>query len=242
VDLTGRFPVLIQTALNSGRGKLLNLSEGGAFVATPMLILPQAQVQIRVALPEKGKWIDAEGVVTWENRGARKRNGYPQGYGFRFTKISDESREALVDLLAKRGSGSEGAEAPPKPIPGAEPSPVDESEIPPYRLITQNLARVPSQGQGVFVLYYDRTQEAQVRRADADPRAMLEDFVGTYSYFWYEELDNVEDGYRRECQLFHYYGGDRGQLDSAEHPVPPSGVERADCWECGVTPAPGPAA
>jgi uncharacterized protein (TIGR02266 family) len=254
VDLSARFPVFIKAALNSGRGELLNLSEGGAYIATTMALLPQAQLRLRVALPEENRWIELEGVVTWENRGPRRLPGRPPGYGVRFTKIPKKSVDTIRQLLRSAEAPSvpapsAAAAATPEPAapsvappPVAKPAPapaptlqMEETENPPFRLSEDRLAvLVPEKSRGVFVLYYDRTQEARVGRGDQDLRATLAQFIGTYGYFWHELLETVEECYRRECQLYHHYGGDRRQLDTSDHPMPPPEIEPPECLECGA--------
>ncbi len=269
VDLSARFPVFIKAALNSGRGELLNLSEGGAYIATSMALLPQAQVQLRVELPEESRWIDLEAVVTWENRGPRRLPGRPPGYGVRFTRIPKKSVDTLRQLLRSTEAATSpapGAAAPapppaappaPPPTPVAPPAaspaaavastpaaaPMEEAENPPYRLSEDRLAAlVPEKSRGVFVLYYDRALEARVGRGDFDLRTALAHFIGTYGYFWHELVETVEECYRRECQLYHHYGGDRRQLDTSEHPVSPAELERPECLECGALVRPEKAA
>jgi len=270
VDLSTRFSVLIKAALNSGQGQILNLSEGGAYVATKMLLLPQAVVKLRVSLPREDRWLDLEGVVTWENRGANRKLAHPPGYGLRFTRIPGESRDQLRRIV--RGAlpdnsaesphiesleSSDGPsrpksakspestnQAPPAvatPIVRSDTSPAlsvgfaEETEAAPYRLTREAVAsRVPSEGSGVFVLYFNRAQEARVGRADRDPRAALLPFVGEYGFFWFESVLGVEETYRRECQLFHHFGGERGQLDVIDHPIPPAGLAEPACGECGA--------
>jgi len=275
VDLSARFPVYIKAALNSGRGELLNLSEGGAYIATNMALLPQAQVQLRVELPEESRWIDLEAVVTWENRGPRRLPGRPPGYGVRFTRIPKKSVDTLRQLLRSAEAttapapGAATAAPPPTPaappptpaappaatraaavaatpapaLPPAQPAQMEEAENPPYRLSEDRLAAlVPEKSRGVFVLYYDRALEARVGRGDSDLRAALAQFIGTYGYFWHELVETVEECYRRECQLYHHYGGDRRQLDTSEHPVPPAELEPPECLECGALVRPEKAA
>ena len=75
IDLPVPYPVLLKSALNSGRGQLVNVSSDGVHVATPMLLLPQAQVSMLVILPEM-KPVKAEAIVTWENRGTVRRGAY----------------------------------------------------------------------------------------------------------------------------------------------------------------------
>ena len=81
------------------------------------------------------------------------------------------------------------------------------------------------------MISYDRTQEARVGRADTDLRAAIAGFEGEYAYFYCEAIENLEERYARECELFHRLGSDRGQLDNAEHPATTEGTE-LDCPVC----------
>jgi len=94
-----------------------------------------------------------------------------------------------------------------------------EPEGPPFRLNEDVIhARTPEGAKGIFVLSYDRTQEARVGRADEDLRTSLASFIGEYAYFYCEIIDGEDERFSRECELFHRLGGDRGQLDNHEHP------------------------
>ena len=69
VDFREGYPVKFKAALNRGSGKLITLSEGGAYVATPLALLPQAQLHIAIQIPELQRTVEVEAVVAWENRG-----------------------------------------------------------------------------------------------------------------------------------------------------------------------------
>ena len=97
---------------------------------------------------------------------------------------------------------------------------------PPYRLVAEVLrARLSEGAKGVFVLSYDRTQDARVGRSDDDLRAVLSGFVGEYAYFYYELIEAQRERFHRECELYHRLGGDHGQLDNTAHPSPSVGSD-----------------
>jgi hypothetical protein len=216
VELRGKYGVRIHSALHSGAGWLLNLAKDGAYVTTPMHLLPQAQVRLQIVLPEERRWVEAEAVVAWENRGRARRGGLPPGYGLRFIKVPEETAAAFSRML-----GGEAPAAEP-----ASPEPADEVIVPqgpPYPLKEEAIHAVtPESAKGIFVLSYDGTQDAWVGRADENLRDSLTDFVGVYAYFYHECIDVEEERFHRECELFHSFGGDRGQLDNVAHPLPPA--------------------
>lgn len=245
VDFDGSYVVRIRAVFNSGMGKLLNLSLDGAYVTTPMYLLPQAQVHLQISVPNENRWIETQAVVAWENRGKVRRGGLPPGYGMRFIKVPGETVEVIQKLLDEAGGpASEPVEVleptptrTPAPPPGTDtvkfdvPSHLDldfgvdlEPEGPPYRLAEESIvSRVPEDVKGIFVLSYDRTQDALVGRSDDDLRATLSGFVGQYAYFYHEMIEIQEERFHRECELYHRFGGDRGQLDNTVHPAPPAG-------------------
>lgn len=103
IQVVGPYSVRIRAVFNSGTGKLLNLSSAGAYVATPMNLLPQAQVRLQIVLPDEKRWIETEAVVAWENRGTVRRGGLPPGYGMRFIKVPDETDATIRRLLENAG-------------------------------------------------------------------------------------------------------------------------------------------
>jgi hypothetical protein len=51
----------------------MTLSEDGAYVATPLNLLSQAQLSVAIDIPELEQTILVEAVVAWENRGKPRR-------------------------------------------------------------------------------------------------------------------------------------------------------------------------
>ena len=249
VDLTQKVPVRIRSIFNAGKGALLNVSSAGAYVATPMYLLPQARVKLQIVLRKERRWVEAEAVVVWENRGTvGRRDNLPPGYGLRFVVLPKDTEAVLEELLSGDGHL---ASPEPAPVhePHGEPSSADtlapktsvpprlaasfdaEPEGPPYRLRGEHVERHnPEARAGIFVLSYDRTQEARVGRADTDLRSAIAGFEGEYAHFYCEAIENLQERYARECELFHRLGGDRGQLDNTDHPATP-GTE-LDCPVC----------
>lgn len=223
----------------------MTLSQGGAYVATPVNLLPQAQLSVAIEIPELSRTVEVEAVVAWENRGPRRpSSSHPDGYGIRFIRVPTASAEAIQWLLQRDPSSSHDPESTRALSPveiqramenararfGEEAArvatpvnPFAEPEGPPYRLRPSMLAARVPRSPGVFVVSYDRTLEARVGRADQDLRQSLEGLVGSYAYFHVEVIPERKERFERECELYHRLGGDRGQLDNFEHPLPPPG-------------------
>ncbi len=239
VDFPGGIPVGLRSFLVNGKGKLLNLSATGAYVTTAMYLLPQARVRLQIVLRDEKRWVETDAIVVWENRGTvGRRDGLPPGYGLRFVEVTPEARAAIDKLLAgEPGESAATSTAETMADSSASTSMTrdDEPDGPPFRLrksVVQKQA--PEKAAGVYVLSYDRTQEARVGRTDTDLRAALGSFEGEYAYFYFEAIEADDERFFRECELFHRLGGDRGQLDDATHPLPPPGVE-AECPVCVVS-------
>ena len=290
VDFADGYKVRLRAALNGGDGRLMTLSEGGAYVATPLALLPQAQLHIAIQIPELERTVEVEAVVAWENRGDQRPSAQPEGYGLRFIKVPTASGEAIKWLLRRRdrstrdpetteglspedvleamerardrfGVDAVAAREPMNPLTaprrktralgdlttqtlvplsadsGSNGIPEtdddafasaleDERGGPPYRLDCVIIhEQVMPSTPGVFVLSYDRTMDARVGRADTDLRLALSEFIDRYAYFHYEVVAPRKERFERECELYHRLGGDHGQLDNEEHPLPPPGPQ-----------------
>lgn len=290
VDFADGYQVRLRAALNGGDGRLMTLSEGGAYIATRLALLPQAQLHVAIQIPELKRTVELEAVVAWENRGEMRPSPQPEGYGLRFIKVPTASGEAIRWLLRRQdrspkdpettqglspadvqeamerardrfGAEAVSAQAPLNPltdpprrqtralgdmttrtlvplkaeIDGSAGVPdlvgegsIDDvtSEGPPYRLDSVVIhEQVAPSTPGVFVLSYDQTMDARVGRADTDLRLALSEFIERYAYFHFEAVAPRKERFERECELFHRLGGDRGQLDNEDHPLPPPGPQ-----------------
>ncbi|MGH9320806.1 MAG: PilZ domain-containing protein [Vicinamibacteria bacterium] len=100
IDFPEGYHVTLRAALNQGEGRLLTLSQGGAFVATRSTLLPQARLALAIDVPELSRTVEVEAIVAWENRGpARPSTAQPDGYGLRFVRVPTASMEAIRWLL-----------------------------------------------------------------------------------------------------------------------------------------------
>jgi hypothetical protein len=223
----------------------MTLSQGGAYVATPVSLLPQAQLSVAIDIPELSRIVEVEAVVAWENRGPRRPSStQPDGYGLRFIRVPTVSAEAIQWLLHREERRTKDNPASTQALSPQEvremmeraeeqfglaaanvhrpTNPFEEPEGPPHRLEPSVLKARAPRAPGVFVLGYDRAVGSRVGRADDDLRESLATFVGHYAFFHFEVVPLSRERFYKECELFHDLGGDRGQLDNADHPVPPS--------------------
>ena len=109
VDFAEGYRVRVRSALHSGDGQLLSLSEGGCYIQTRMVLLPQAQLRLALEIPELSRITNLEAVVAWENRGSDRPSGLPEGYGMRFIRLSPEATEAIQWLMKKDAAKPERA-------------------------------------------------------------------------------------------------------------------------------------
>jgi hypothetical protein len=131
VDFKDGIPVSVRSFLVSGKGRLLNLSSTGAYVATPMYLLPQARVRLRIVLLEEKRWVEADAVVVWENRGTvGRRDGLPPGYGLKFVDLPKETLRTIDQLLKGGGVFPVAAPLPVEAARTSEPQPEDLVEEP----------------------------------------------------------------------------------------------------------------
>jgi uncharacterized protein (TIGR02266 family) len=79
-----------------------NISEGGVFVETDEPLPLGSAVDLQLALPDGGSFIEARGEVRW--RWARDRSidrdGHP-GMGVGFTSIADGDRARIARFVAE---------------------------------------------------------------------------------------------------------------------------------------------
>jgi uncharacterized protein (TIGR02266 family) len=99
-------PLIIRTqyqySAGSGEGYLLNLSRGGAFLATREPLPIDEKVQLVVSLPWEIGVIHAESKVRWRSEMIfdTDRELTP-GAGLEFTNMSTEDRERLEAFMQK---------------------------------------------------------------------------------------------------------------------------------------------
>lgn len=97
-----RLPVSIpvEFAFDGGKhdGTILNLSDGGAYIYSPVTMPKDAQVGVRFSLPHSEKPIHARGVIKW-SPSQHKTGG--RGHGVKFTWLSDADAESLKTFVER---------------------------------------------------------------------------------------------------------------------------------------------
>ena len=95
-----RIPVSIpvEFAFDGGKhdGTILNLSDGGAYIYSPVTMSKDAQVGLRFSLPHSDKPIHARGVIKW-SPSQSKAGG--RGHGVKFTWLSDADTQRLKTFV-----------------------------------------------------------------------------------------------------------------------------------------------
>lgn len=85
---------------------------------------------------------------------------------------------------------------------------------------------------GVYKLYRSRNGPIRYVGSTEDLRQRLKNWASqnSYSHFEYEFADTREQAYKRESNLYHYYG--ETQLDNEKHPPRPT--RRVKCPACSI--------
>lgn len=91
---------------------------------------------------------------------------------------------------------------------------------------------------GVYVLGIKNDNTLYIGRSDTDLQreipyraARRKYWRGIrYDHFFFEEVDSPFEAYRRECMLWHKFGGGEGKLDQCRHPATP----KYSGWWCPV--------
>ncbi len=98
-----RFRVTLKLTMTSdddiGMGATENLSESGAFIATPLPRASGSKLALIIAHPETGDILKLEALVRW-GRPARRGVGLEAGMGVEFIDVSDEQRTLIKQMIA----------------------------------------------------------------------------------------------------------------------------------------------
>lgn len=78
-----------------------DISEGGVFVASYVLLPVGSRVSLEVALPGNFE-IHASGVVRWLRHSDGAEDSAPPGMGIQFDAISDDDRELIREFVQNR--------------------------------------------------------------------------------------------------------------------------------------------
>lgn len=92
--------VLQRAAGRFGIGSITNISVGGAFVATPMVLRPQSRVALSVEVVGLPEPFELEAEVVWHNhRFFPVARELPAGYGVGFITHSEQDAENVRRLV-----------------------------------------------------------------------------------------------------------------------------------------------
>lgn len=81
------------------QGTILNLSESGIFLHTPVELLTGAMLNIKFSLPGNDEAIEAKGLVRWTT-GQNAAKTFFGGCGIMFTVIASQYHEALREFVS----------------------------------------------------------------------------------------------------------------------------------------------
>ena len=82
----------------------INVSAGGAFLRSELLLEVGIEVEVTFTLPNSDKTLSTKARVAWVTRGsAGKRE---PGMGIEFTELTEEDKEMIESLIQRRLSGS----------------------------------------------------------------------------------------------------------------------------------------
>ena len=74
------------------RSYMVNVSNGGLFIKTEHPLPLDAQIGMRVTLPDDDEAMEIRGKVVWTNA---KSKSFPQGMGVQFTEIAPAHKEKI---------------------------------------------------------------------------------------------------------------------------------------------------
>lgn len=84
------------------RGTILDISEGGLFLATQRLLKTGAYLELKFLLPNSERPIKVWGRVVWLNEeGNKKKPAYPTGMGIEFVSLTKELRKIIKEFIER---------------------------------------------------------------------------------------------------------------------------------------------
>ena len=78
------------------RSYMLNVNNGGLFLKTEKPLVIDAEVTMRIQLPDDQEIMSVEGRVVWTNK---KSKAFPSGMGIQFTEIMPEHKEKIKSFV-----------------------------------------------------------------------------------------------------------------------------------------------
>lgn len=88
------------------KGVILDLSEGGLFLAAERLLKEGAYVELKFLLPNTNDSLKLWCRVVWINKeGSKKKESYPVGMGLEFVGLSKDTIETLRNFIERQTDG-----------------------------------------------------------------------------------------------------------------------------------------
>jgi CheY-like chemotaxis protein len=81
-------------------GRILDISCSGAFIKTSDVLQPRETIKLRFFLPEEDSELEVDCKITWVSW-LSKTEGYSNGLGVRFGKISPENNALIASFVEK---------------------------------------------------------------------------------------------------------------------------------------------
>jgi len=76
-----------------------NLSAGGVFLESDILLEKGTKIYIEFVLPTEQKLIIVKSEVVWIKEDTGQQSSGTSGMGIRFINLDDESRKAIIDFI-----------------------------------------------------------------------------------------------------------------------------------------------
>ncbi|MBW2066592.1 MAG: PilZ domain-containing protein [Deltaproteobacteria bacterium] len=99
----------LHTSGGSMRGRLRNVTRGGAFIACEYPLSPKDSLRIAIKLPN-GKGVELEAEVVWSNANVPEAEVVLRGMGVRFPGVGEKERKKISDAISRLKDGEEGQE------------------------------------------------------------------------------------------------------------------------------------
>ncbi len=109
----------------------------------------------------------------------------------------------------------------------------------PFELTEDEIDKHVGAGLGAYALGNEvsnmRTEMTirYVGRSDDNLNKRLKDWLRSYKFFFYGHFSDISENYKKECWLYHTFGGLEGKLDNRVHPAKP--YSSLECpMKCGA--------
>lgn len=101
--ITKKFKVSYQSAQSFVNSYLFNLSVGGLFIKTDVILEQGEKIHLKVFLPDKEDALEVMGEVMWCHGEEREISGkvFPPGMGVKFLDPSTENIKRIIKVLSQ---------------------------------------------------------------------------------------------------------------------------------------------